>query len=283
MADDANQDEGTVPIKEILGLEDEPELDVQVEGEAGIEGGDKEDKKPDVVTLTPEEFAALKGSGDTAQAVLKGFEALGNRLGPGQQHPNAVNTPQQTPEEFFAEHADDLFDKEKGGKTLTEYSKRIIEREYGPLLASISKQLSATRKELLETKDPMFKKYSGEIEELVRAQPQSVQMQPDIYERAWLTVREKHRSEIEEEATNAKVEALLDAKLKELGIDPKTKKGSDARPAAYVNSEARSTPASGVKRTVRLPDEATKKRLQAEAARRGLDLADLLKGKGYVD
>jgi hypothetical protein len=194
----------------------------------------------------------------------------------------SVNTPVQSPEEYFSEHSDDLFDKEKGAKVMAEYTRRVTEREFGPMFNAQAQALVSTKKELLSAKDANFNKYEAEIEALVKSQSQAVQLQPDIYERAWLTVRQKHQVEIEEESVNSKVNAAVEAKLKELGIDL-NKKPENARPAAYVNSEGRSTPnvASG-KRTVRLPDEATKTKLENEAKRRGLDLNDLLRTKGYL-
>jgi len=245
--------------------------------------GPEPDKKPDVVTLTPEQFAQLQSQSDTARAVKEGIEGLTSKLyTPQASAPAPVNAPTQTAEEYLAEHGDDLFDKEKAPKIMAEFNKKYAEREFIPVITNLSAQLAATKRELLENRDPMFKKYAPEIEALVRAQPANVQAQPDIYERAWQTVRERHRAEIEEETVNSKVAAAVEAKLKELGIDP-TKPTAPARPAAYENSAARSaqsTPNAG-KRTIRLPDEATLKKYEAEALRKGLDIKDLLATKGY--
>jgi len=263
-------------------VENEPEEEAQEEIEVVV-GDVKEEAPATNVTLTSEEFAALKASGDSAKALQLGLEGLSSKLVPQAQAP-AVNAPTETPEEYYAAHADDLFDKDKGGKVLAEYSKRVMEREYGPMFSNVSAQLVATRKELLETRDPMYKKYSSEVEALVKSLPASAQLQPDIYERAWQNVRQKHQPEIEEESVNARVEAAVEKKLKELGIDSKATKGNE-RPPAYANSAARSggsAPGSS-KRTVRLPDEQTRVKLEREALRKGLDFNDLLRSKGYVD
>jgi hypothetical protein len=255
----------------------EPELDIQI-------GEQTPEAKPEVVTLTPAEFAALKAQGDSASAIQKGIEGLSSRINPTYAPPpNTANAPMQTAEEYFTEHSDDLFDKEKGAKVMAEYTKRITEREYGPIINNLSAHFAATKKELLSAKDPMFKKYEAEIEQLVKSQPQNIQLQPDVYDRAWLTVRQKHQAEIEEEGINAKVDERLNAKLKELGIDP-SKPKADPRPPAYANSEARSggsAPSAG-RKTVRLPNEETKQKLEIEARKRGLDMADLLRIKGYT-
>jgi hypothetical protein len=73
----------------------------------------------------------------------------------------------------------------------------------------------------------------------------------------------------------------VDAKLKEFGIDP-TK---PARPAAHTQSEGRSVPTvstTQARTKVRLPDAATKAKLEAEAKRKGMDIEDLLRTRGYI-
>jgi len=260
-------------IDEEINVEvDEPEIDIAV--------GPEPEAKPEVVSLSPAEFAALKAQGDSAQAIQKGIAGLGDRLAtPQYAPPTPANTPVQSAEEFLAEHSDDLFDKEKAPKLMAEFNKRFVEREYGPVLANMGAQLASAKRELLAARDPQFKKYEAEVDRLVKSQPLGVQAQPDIYERAWLTVKQAHQSEIEDDSINAKV----DARLKELGIDPATMKPKvEPRPDAYTNSASRSVGSAGsTKRTIRLPDEATKKKYEREAAKRGLDLADYLRTKGY--
>jgi hypothetical protein len=254
------------------------------EGGVDISVGPEEEKKPEVVTMTPEEFAALKAQGDSTRAMKEGIADLASKLNAPAPHPMPVNAPTQTPEEFYAEHSDDMFDKEKGGALMAKYTKMVSEREYGPLLRGMSTALSTTRKELLEAKDPHFKRFKGEVESLVAQQPPDVQIQPDIYERAWQTVRAKHSAEIEAESVKSQVDAAVEAKLKELGIDPKNIPAGGMRPAAHVNSEGRSTPSvsSSSRPRVRLPDAATKQKLEAEALRKGMAVEDLLRVRGYI-
>jgi hypothetical protein len=257
------------------------------EGEVTEEGveigvGPEPEVKTEVVTMTPEEFAALKAQGDAARAMREGIEGLSAKLGASQPAPMPINTPSQTPEEYFAEHSDEIFDKEKGAAVLAKHSKMIAEREYGPLLRGMSTSLSNTRRELLEAKDPHYKKYKAEVEALVASQPPEVRIAPDIYERAWQNVRANHAAEIEAASVKEQVDKAVEAKLKELGIDPSKPQG---RPAAHVNSEGRSTPAissSSTRQRVRLPDAATKTALEAEAKRKGMDIEDLLRVKGYM-
>jgi hypothetical protein len=245
--------------------------------------GPEPEKKSDVVTLTPQEFEALKASGDSAKAVKDGIEGLASRLSVPAPAVAPANAPQETAEEFFEKNSDDIFDKEKGPKLLRKFTKLVSEQEYGGILRGLSTTLANTRKELLEAKDPHFKKYKAEVEALVAGQPQEVQLSPDVYERAWTVVRQRHQSEIEEETVNDKVSKLVDEKLKALGIDP-SKVGAGLRPSAHVNSEGRSVPSmsSASKPRVRLPDEATRTALEKEAERKGMDLKDLLRTRGYI-
>ena len=247
-----------------------------------VEVGPEVEENPEVVTMTPEEFAALKAQGDSTRAMKEGIEGLAAKLQVPVAAPQPVNASTQTAEEFFTEHSDEIFDKEKGAAVLKKFTKMASEQEYGGLLRGLSTSLSNTRKELLEAKDPQYKKYKAEVEALVASQPPDVQISPDIHERAWATVRQRHQSEIEAESVKEQVDKAVEAKLKELGIDPSKPQG---RPAAHINSEGRSTPtvsSSTSRPRVRLPDAATETRLRAEATRKGMDFEDLLRVKGYV-
>ena len=259
------------------------------EGETGelevVVGPEPEakDEKPEVVTLTPDQFAELKAQSDSSKAIRDGIEGLAGRL-VAPAAPQPANAPTQSAEEFFAEHSDDMFDKEKGPAVLKKFVRMVGEQEYGPTLQAQALALQATKKELLEARDPHYKKFKAEVEALVASQPPAVRLQPNVYELAWNQVKQTHQSEINEEEISERVNKALDEKLKALGIDPS--KGA-VRPAAHVNSAARSVPAqssagAGGKRTVRLPDAATEQKLRAEALRRGLDFEDLLRIRGYT-
>jgi len=269
--------EGAAAVEE--GIEETPPLEVVI-------GEEPPEEKPEVVTMTPEEYAALKAQSDSTKAMRESIDGLASKLGaPTVVHAPPANAPQQTPEEYFAEHSDEIFDKEKGAAVLAKYNRMVSEKEYGPLLRGMSSTLANTRKELLEAKDPHFKRYKAEIDALVAQQPPEVQIAPDVYERAWITVRQRHQGEIEEETVNSKVDAAVEKKLKELGIDLAKLKGNGGRPAAHVQSEGRSAPTvtTGAQRQrVRLPDQKTKAALEAEALRKGMDIEDLYRIRGYI-
>ncbi len=241
----------------------------------------EEEPKAEVVTLTPEDFAALKAQADSAKAVREGIEGLAGRL-TTPAAPAPANAPTQSAEEFFAEHSDDIFDKEKGPALLKKFTKMVGEQEYGPVLQGLSSSLATTRKELLEARDPHYKKYKSEVEALVASQPPNVRSQPDIYERAWAQVRAQHQAEIEKETIDAKVDEALKAKFKELGIDPEKPQG---RPAAHVSGEGRSIPqvtTGPVRRQARVPDEKTLAEIKAWAMQKGYDLDTALERRGYL-
>ncbi|MFA5335699.1 MAG: hypothetical protein WC324_02140 [Candidatus Omnitrophota bacterium] len=250
--------------------------DSQDDNEVEIKIGEDEiDDKPEIVTMKPDELAVLRAQADTAKAVKEGIEGLASRM----QMPQAqapVNTPQQTPEEFYAEHSDDLFDKEKGAKVLAQYNKMVMEREFGPMIQGMSAKIGTLAKENLKLSDPLFKDYESEVDALVKQQPANVQSMPDVYERAWLTIREKHRGEIETKSIDAKVEERLNARLKELGID-----SASARPPARINSDSRSVGAGPApKSTIRFKTEEDRDHAVREAEKRGLSLSDYMRKKG---
>ncbi len=238
-------------------------------------GEDEPDDEPEIVSMKPDELAALRAQADTAKAVKEGIEGLASRMAiPQAQAP--ANAPTQTPEEFYAEHADDLFDKEKGAKLLAQYNKMVMERDFGPMIQGMSAKLGNLTKENLKLSDPLFKDYESEVDALVKQQPANVQAMPDVYERAWLTIREKHRSEIETKSIDAKVEEKLSARLKELGLDK-----ANAKPQVRINSDSRSVGVGAAPKMVyRFKSEEDKAAATAEAERRGLDLKDYVRSKG---
>ena len=261
-----------------------PVVDTTDDDEVQVDVGPVEETPAEVVTLTPEEFAALKSSSDSAKAVKEGIEGLASQLRTPAPVQLPANGPQQTPEEYFAEHSDEIFDKEKGAAVLAKHSKMIAERDYGPLLRGVTAALATTRKELLETKDPYFKRYKAEVEALIAQQPADVQMKPDIVELAWQSVRQRHAADIEAETVKTAVDKAVEEALKARGIDPKAAPG---RPAAHVNSAGRSTPqvsSSGSSAPrVRFPDRATETRLRAEANRKGIEWNQFLRTRGYIE
>jgi hypothetical protein len=269
----SEQDEETPVTAVEQTADDGPEISV----------GPEKEEKADVVTMTNEEFAALRASSDSARAIKEGIDSLAGKLGaPSAPVQQVVNAPQESPEEFFEKNADLIFDKEKGAAILAKYTKMVADKEYGGTLRGLSTTLANTRKELLEAKDPNFKKYKAEIEQLVAQQTPEIQMLPDVFERAWVTVKQRHQGDIEAESVKSQVDAAVTAKLKELGIDPSKLGGG--RPAAHVNSAGRSTPqvSTSGRPQVRLPDEATKQGLTDAAMRKGMDLNDLLRARGYL-
>lgn len=248
--------------------------------------GPEPEAKAEVVTLTPEQFAELKASGDSAKAVKEGIDALASKLSAPQAVAVApVNAPQKTFEEIFEEVSDDLYDKTKGAGAFRKLAKMVGEQEYGPVVTGLSTELAATKKKLLLNEDPYFKKYLSEVDSLIAQQQPAVRNQANIYDLAWAEVRKRHASEIEDDTVTKKVDAGIAAKLKELGIDP-SKPVVAGRPAAHTGGEGRSTPtvttSPGAKRTLRVPDAAARAKLENDAARKGVDIETLAKTRGFM-
>ena len=261
-----------------------PVVDTTDDDEVQVDVGPVEETPAEVVTLTPEEFAALKASGDSARAVSAGLEGLASKLQPAAVPPPAVNAPTQTAEEFYTEHADEMFDPAKGAALMKKFMKMASEQEYGPVLQAQALALANMRRERLEERDPHYKKFKSEVEALVAQQPANVRSQPNVYELAWDVVRKNHQTEIEDERVKAAVETAVTEALKAHGIDPTKPAG---RPAAHVNSAGRSTPqvsSSGSSAPrVRFPDRATETRLRAEANRKGIEWNQFLRTRGYIE
>ncbi len=256
------------------------------EGELEVAVGPEPVAAAEVVTLTPEQFAELKASGDSAKAVKEGIEGLASKLAAPQAAPAApINAPGKTFEEIFEEVSDDLYDKTKGAGAFKKLAKMVGEQEYGPVVTGLSTELAATKKKLLLNEDPYFKKYLGEVDSLIAQQQPAVRNQANIYDLAWAEVRKRHASEIEDDTVTKKVDAGIAAKLKELGIDP-GKPVVAGRPAAHTGGEGRSTPtvttSPGAKRTLRVPDAAARAKLENDAARKGVDIETLAKTRGFM-
>jgi hypothetical protein len=258
-------------------VDDDLELEVEVdtEGDERDEleiavGDEPQEPAPKVDMLEPGELAALRAQADSARAIKEGIEGLASRLAPQAQ---PANSPVQSPEEFMAEHMDDIFDKEKGPKLLAQYQKMVTDREYGPLIQSLSARVGTLTESVIEAQDPIYKDYRDEVRALVKSQPAGVQAMPDVFERAWLTIREKHRDEIEDKRIEAKVAERIKAR---------DEASASVKPPVRINSDARASGGGGSsQRSVyRFKTEADKRDAEHQAELRGLTLSDYLKGKG---
>ena len=270
-----------------------PEASANFDGDAPeiVVGGHEEAEEVDtsVVTVKLDELNSLKAQAETARAVKEGIEGLASRIG-AQPQAQPVNTPKKSAEEFYAEHAEEMYDPTKGAKLMRQYNKMVAEEEVGPIVSSLSTELAKTKRELLETRDPLFKKYAAEVDALVNSQPSNVRMQSNIYELAWGQVRQTHEADIRGELVKSEVKEQVQAALKELGleIDEKTgkpKSQAQAKPPAYASGaggRAPSQPVAGTRPRAVIKDAETEAKLRSEAKRRGMDFNDLLRAKGLL-
>ena len=258
----------------------EPESgDLEVVVGAETEPKDKEEK-PEVVTLTPEQFEELKARGDSSKALSESIAALGTSLNrPVVVQAQPANAPQETPEEFYEKNADRMFDPKEGAQLMAKYTKMVAERDYGPMLRGQAVALAQSNWKLLKNEDAHAKKYSKEVEDLVAQQNEATKLMPNVFELAWAEVRKRHATEIETESINAKVDEAVAAKLKELGLDKK----EPAKPVARTTGASSSATGAGErKRVVRRPDRAALEKVKAYMRRKGVDREWALRHFGYL-
>ncbi len=257
---------------------EEAELELVVEGEEK-----KPEEKPGVEQLTPEQVKELRARADSTKVLADGLAALGaglNRPVVVQQPP--INSPQETPEEFYEKNADKMFDPKEGAKLMATYTKMVAERDYGPMLQGQARALATANWKLLKGEDPYAKKYASEVEALVAQQNAATQAMPNVYELAWVEVRKKHQSEIDKETIDAKVQEAVTAALKEHGIDlGKPGERPAARTTGETSTASRPRPTEG-KRTVRIPDAKTKAEIENYARRKLMSIEDVCKSRGYM-
>lgn len=190
----------------------------------------EEEKKgePDVTPpLTKEEIEALRKKAETNERNNDIFARLGDTL---EKVGSAVNRPANVPvnpgvisdEEYAKRFEEGIFARDKGYATFRE----AVQREVTPViqnLQSITVQQSKRLLELDPEKGTYFKKYNNDIENVVQNLPPQQRIMPGVYEWAYDKVMATKAPEIAKEQADAlvlaKVDELVNQKLKELGID----------------------------------------------------------------
>jgi hypothetical protein len=163
----------------------------------------------------------------------------------------------------------------------------VLERQMAPLLNTFATSQAQLSRELAlssPTNKRIYDKYANEVEELVAATPVATRLQnPKIYHQAIEIVKARHVDEVVNEELEARVQALLDDKLKAMGLQPQggTQQSVQQAQPAYVPPQTATRPASeGQKKTLVVP-----KWVADEADKRGLDPAFLYnhyKSKGLI-
>ena len=169
----------------------------------------------DKVTMTREEFSALKAGQDSTTTLSQSFGKLAERLGqPRAPEVANVAAPVQSTDE---ELENEIFTP---GKTMATIRK-ILAAEGAPSQGQSIQALMQTNRKLLEldpaTKD-LYGKYKAEVEAKVQSIPPQYRFQPDIYEKAYHEVLKERQSEIVESRAQELADKAVAAALAKYGI-----------------------------------------------------------------
>jgi len=231
-----------------------------------------EDKKQ--VVLTPEEYEALKSKGSESSAIREGLSQLSERMG------RPVNAPAAEPQQQAGESDADfskrleaqLFETGKTAGAIQE----AIGRYAGPYFQQVLGTMGVQSRKILEAdaeKGPTFKKYKKEIEEHVAGLSPAQRLNPGVWDSAYETITGKHSGDMLQERINEGVQKAL----KEMGIDPGTKRSIPAAVGTGQGSSMATPEAQGQKRRTQIfltGDE--RSTLERSAEIRGLELQTYL-------
>lgn len=161
----------------------------------------------------------------------------------------------------------------------------IQARTMEPLIQTFASSQAQLSREMLfanPSSKKIYDKYAAEIEQVVANTPAVDRVKnPRVYQNAVETVRARHFDEFASEEQEAKLNAMLEAKLKELGISGTAAPAVKAAPANYVAPAQAQRPAqANAKRVVAVPTW-----VRQEADQKGIDAGFLYshyKSKGMV-
>lgn len=273
-------------IQETFGInfedaEDQEREEIEFVNEEDAQAEEKEGEGEATPVMTKEEIESLRKKAEDNQRNNDIFTRLGDTL---EKVGSAVNRPANLPpnpghesEEDFAKRFEEgLFARDKGYQTFQE----AVQRTVTPViqnLQSITVQQSKRLLELDPDKGTYFKKYGGEIENVVQNLPPQQRIMPGVYEWAYDKVLATKAPEIAREQADVlvstKVEEMVNQKLKEMGIDPS---GSRITTPKRTFSEAGQEPRGQVSRggSVRKVVITTQDRQNAQAI--GMDIRDYM-------
>lgn len=218
---------------------DETEIITLGPGEKPPEGDEDDEEGGDEgkVTLTRQEYEALRQGKDPTDVLAKGLADLKDVLGK-QQPANLQQQPGESDEEFEKRLEQDLFAEGKSGKAIKEAIQRYGGGQIGQLMTYISSQ----NKKLLELdgeRGPIFKEYRGEIEKFVEGLPPEQQNHPQVWDYAFEQVKGRHVDDIAKKRADERIDELVNARLREMGYDPDSvpqNGGQKKRRASHVES-----------------------------------------------
>lgn len=214
------------------------EIEFVNEEDAEVETSEGEGDTPP--QMTKEEIEELRKKAEANERNNDIFARLGDTL---EKVGSAVNRPANVPpnpgvvsdEEYAKRFEEGIFTRDKGFATFRE----AVQREVTPVIQNLQAMTVQQSKRLLELdpeKGTYFKKFSGEIENVVQNLPPAQRIMPGVYDWAYDKVMAAKAPEIAKEQADAlvlsKVDELVNQKLKELGIDPTSPRRPSGPPSA---------------------------------------------------
>jgi len=266
-----------------------PEADVVKTASLDVPDNLKGKSKDEILQALIEERKKLAGSPqlEPVSELTNTMKEMLSKLAPPKQEvkPGYSVTPQpqlspeaQLPDQEFSKYIANLMLEDP-----VKAQQLVLERQMAPLLTTVASSQTQLSRELALS-NPSYKKiydkYSNEIEEIVSAVPVQSRLQnPKIYHQAIELVKARHVDEVVNEELETKLQAMLEEKLKELGISSGQKVQQPAQ--GYVPPTTATRPASeGQRRTLVVP-----KWVADEARVKGLDAVFLYnhyKNKGVL-
>ena len=261
--------------RDVLGTFEEPlneedELIVLGPGEEAPEEESEETADDSKMTLSRDEFEALRNKSDSTSALTESFKTLAEKLNRDPETPaNVAQKPGESEEEFAKRLEEMMFKPGQTGKAIQEailrYVSPAIQQSMGAAIEAHKRVL-----ELDPDTGPKFKRYKDEIEKKVGALPQNQRLMPGAYKWAYDQVVSEHQGEIIEELVAERVAKALE----EQGIGP----AGERKPAQKFDGETgMSAPAAGKRRKIYVKPEHYR---QAELL--NMDIQDYLRAKGII-
>ena len=195
----------------------------------------QEEKKPEGVTLTPEQYQELLAGKDSTAALTKGLGQLAETM---RQPSQPVNQPQMPG--FDPKEIEELAFKPGGfTEAVQKVATQLLGQAQGPLAAGMVQQNKRLLKVDPQTSE-LFNEYEQEIEKRVRGLPVQYQMQPDIYEQVYKQVVFEKTDEITNKRAQKIAEEAVKKALEAAGIKPDGKAvGASPKPAMYQEGSVR--------------------------------------------
>lgn len=211
----------------------------------GEEPPSEEDEDDGKVTLSRDEYEALKQGKDSTSVLANSMKELKEVLS-GQGEPaNVQQKPGESDEDFEKRLEQELFADGQSAKAIKEAVQRY--GGMGQVMSYISQQNKRLLK-LDEESGPIFKRYESEIENVVNKLPPDQQNHPQVWEYALGQVKERHKDELQSESVEQMVQRRVQEELEKLGVSGQQEGTKGKKSAPFVESGSGSANRGGRKK-----------------------------------